>query len=171
MQYRDIKNSHGRWLRGLFGISFLPANLVTSVFNKYASKRYLVNKNQTMNKFINYIKSTYTGPSATFQPSMWSGLNGQVTNNGAEAFHRHFGDLFGYLRSKPSIWHFIRNMKRFNTLKDIKLRSSRPVSQSPSGVSNLLRSYLDKDITVRALLYKLSKKNQPKVKRNYKRKI
>ena len=56
--------------------------------------------------------------------------NGKATNNGAEAFHRHFGDLFGYLRCKPSLFHFLRIISRVNTLKDIKLRSTqKTVSQ------------------------------------------
>ena len=62
-----------------------------------------------------------------FPPTRWAGLQnqGKKTNNGAEAFHRHFGDLFGYTKAKPDIWHYLRNLERFNKLKDTKIRSEK----------------------------------------------
>ena len=98
---------------------------------------------------------------------MWSGQEGRTTNNGAESFHRHFGDLFGYLRSKPSIWHFLRNLKRYNTFKDVKIRSTKAIPLASSETDRLVNLYEAKSLTVRALLYKLSQKNQPKIKKVY----
>ena len=121
---------------------------------------------------ITYVRKTYIN-STTFKPSMWAGLDadGKATNNGAEAFHRHFGDLFGYLRCKPSLFHFLRNVKRYNTLKDIKLRSSRPNMIKASDVENQMALFKNKRINARTLLYRLSKKNQPKTRPIYTRKI
>ncbi len=124
-----------------------------------------------MIKFKKYLVYFYTGTKAVFSPSMWSGQEGRTTNNGAESFHRHFGDLFGYLRSKPSIWHFLRNLKRYNTFKDVKIRSTKAIPLASSETDRLVNLYEAKSLTVRALLYKLSQKNQPKIKKKvYRRK-
>ena len=113
-------------------------------------------------------RRTTSPPLRFFTPSMWSGAGDRVTNNGAEAFHRHFGDLFGYLRCNPTVWHFLRNLKILNVLKDVKLRSSRAEADSNSAteVAHHLELYNTKKITSRALLYTLCKKNQPKIKKN-----
>ena len=47
---------------------------------------------------------------AQFSPQMWAGIKGKTTNNGAEAFHRAFGDIFGYIGSKPNIGHFFEKI-------------------------------------------------------------
>ena len=171
--YRDMKSVHGRWIRGLFGLSVLPASEVHCIFSLYSSNRHLKKPNAQMIKLIKYIKSTYTSKCATFPPSMWAGLDsfGKSTNNGAEAFHRHFGDLFGYLRCKPSLPHFLRNVSAYNTFKDIKLRSSRPGYVTQIDVEQELSLYKANRISVKTLLFTLSKKSQPKIKTYYKRKV
>ena len=103
-----------------------------------------------------------------FPPRMWAGLKGKTTNNGAEAFHRAFGDLFGYLRSKPGIWHFLRNMKRFNT-KSIKMRSKKKVAPVGHNIDEHIESFKSRKTRVGTLLHKLSIKNQPKTRLTYKR--
>ena len=76
-----------------------------------------------------------------FPPVMWAGLEGRTTNNGAEAFHRHFCDLFGYLKSKPVIWHFLRNVEKFNNIKDVKIKSTRPLPADEDSVREVILSY------------------------------
>ena len=64
---------------------------------------------------------------------MWASLITQPftpTNNGAEAFHRHFGDLFGYLKSNPNIFHFIKTIKEYQSHKKIKLNSVKTLPES-----------------------------------------
>ena len=91
---------------------------------------------------------------------MWAGLDaiGKSTNNGAESFHRHFGDLFGYLRCKPSLPHFLRNMAKYNAYKDMKLISFKPSSVNCNEAQGQFSLYQRKRINVRTLLYRLSKK-------------
>ena len=104
---------------------------------------------------------------------MWAGLDsiGKSTNNGEESFHRHFGDLFGYLRCKPTLPHFLRNVEKYNTYKDIKLRSSKAGTVYSCEVEDQMSLFDRKRFNVRTLLYRLSKKNKPKVKSVYKRKM
>ena len=59
---------------------------------------------------------------------MWASLITQPftpTNNGAEAFHRQFGDLFGYLKSHPNMFHFIKIIEEYQSQKQFKLNSVR----------------------------------------------
>ena len=121
---------------------------------------------------VQYLKTYYCIISASFKPEMWAGLDaiGKSTNNGAESFHRHFGDLFGYLRCKPSLPHFLRNMAKYNAYKDMKLISFKPSSVNCNEAQGQFSLYQRKRINVRTLLYRLSKKIQPKLKSVYKRK-
>ena len=121
-----------------------------------------------ISEFIDYLNAHYVGPDALCPPSMWAGTSARLTNNGAEAFHRHFGDLFGYLRANPTVWHFLRNLRIFNVLKDVKLRSFQPEpapKTTEAEVTEQLTLHHQHQLTSRALLYKLSKKNQPKTRK------
>ena len=100
----------------------------------------------------------------SFPPHRWAGLPDKTTNNGAEAFHRHFGDLFGYLKAKPGIWHFLRNLQRFNRLKSIKMRSQKSVKVTTDFWSEAIKNFHDNDITITRLLDILSRKKQPKIR-------
>ena len=94
---------------------------------------------------------------------MWAGLSFKVTNNGAEAFHRHFGDLFGYLKSKPSIWHFLRNMSRFNVIKTVKMHSFKPTQgESEQDNGSLISSFTQKKNQCFKFLTKTFKKKPTK---------
>ena len=108
------------------------------------------------------MRETYTNEDALFPAEMWAGLTGHTTNNGAEAFHRHFGDLFGYLKTEPGIWHFIRNMEHFNIRKDISIRSRKISKKLIDDTNEIIMSYTAKRISVTKLLKKLSMKNKPK---------
>ena len=134
--------------------------------------RFLRNKTNAVKQLCKYLRSNYVLESSTFVPSLWAGLdsNGKATNNGAEAFHRHFGDLFGYLRCKPSLFHFLRIISRVNTLKDIKLRSTQK-TVSQRNCDKDVQLFKSKRINVKTLLSRLSMKNLPKVNKYYKRKV
>ena len=171
--YKNRKSAHSKWLRGIFGLAVLPACEVREIFQLYSSSAFLKNRTRSVAKFCIYMKKTYVSDTATFRPQLWAGLdaNGKATNNGAEAFHRHFGDLFGYLRCKPNLPHFLRIMARYNTHKDIKLRSERQVHVKETNVNRELSLFKRKLINVRTLLYRLSMKNLPKIQGIYKRKV
>ena len=168
-EYKTTSSRIGQWLRGVFGLSLLPQHLVEDTFNSYI--KVLRNPCCKINKFIKYLSEFYIKPSSIFNSSMWAGLSFKVTNNGAEAFHRHFGDLFGYLKSKPSIWHFLRNMSRFNVIKTVKMHSFKPTQgESEQDNGSLISSFTQKKISVSNFLRKLSRKNQPKTLSGNKRK-
>ena len=170
--YSNRKSPLSKWLRGLFGLAMLPAALVPSTFKLYSSARFLRNKTNAVKQLCKYLRSNYVLETSTFVPSLWAGLdsNGKATNNGAEAFHRHFGDLFGYLRCKPSLFHFLRIISRVNTLKDIKLRSTQK-TVSQRNCDKDVQLFKSKRINVKTLLSRLSMKNLPKVNKYYKRKV
>ena len=79
-----------------------------------------VDCDEQIQTFINYLDENYLKDDSHFPPNMWASLLTQdfvSTNNGAEAFHRHFGDLFGYLKSNPDIFYFLYIMKEYQSLK------------------------------------------------------
>ena len=162
VSYMTKESDDGKWLRGLFGLSLVPALIVKDVFKKYCRTRR--GKSSSPKNFKDYIWNTYAKNGATFEVEMWAGLAGRTTNNGPEAFHRHFGDLFGYLKSEPGIWHFIRNMNNYNLHKDIKLRSVKQTKKELYDTNDIIRQYISKEIGVTKLLQKLSMKNRPKCK-------
>ena len=168
-----MDSAHGKWLRGIFGLSVLPSSAMQHIAHENTNSKFLRNPPRPPLKLIACLRTTYTSNVAIFRPSMWAGLDsiGKSTNNGEESFHRHFGDLFGYLRCKPTLPHFLRNVEKYNTYKDIKLRSSKAGTVYSREVEDQMSLFDRKRINVRTLLYRLSKKNQPKVKSVYKRKM
>ena len=103
---------------------------------------------------INYIKSC-----AQYPPALWADLLGTATNNGAESFHRNFGDMFGYLKCKPSIWYFLSNMAFYNVSKALKTKSYKQVKCPSSDHYMLVRSYHGNEINVTSLLRQIFMKN------------
>ena len=161
--YKDIKSREGRWLRRCFGLPLLPPDMVYSVFQKNLLRGSCSNK---LREFKTYLIKRYLKSDSQFPPTRWAGLQatGKKTNNGAEAFHRHFGDLFGYTKSKPDIWHFLRNMERFNKIKDTKIRSEKAEKPVINFWTPLIKNYKLKRLSSNKLLDSLSLKNQPKTK-------
>ena len=134
--------------------------MAKNVFERYCKTPR--GRSDELLSFQNYTRLTYTNDDSTLPVEMWAGLDGCATNNGAEAFHRHFGDLFGYLKTKPGIWHFLRNLKHFNIRKDIKIRSKKLSKRYLDNTNDIVLSYLRKEINVTTLLKKLSMKSKPK---------
>ena len=168
-EYKNVSSRTGRWLRGVFGISLLPSEMVDRVFKSYVKN--IRNPCAKTKKMIAYLSDFYMCTKSKFPPGMWAGIKGKKTNNGAEAFHRAFGDLFGYLRSKPDIWHFLRNMKRFNTIKSIKMRSKKKATPVYHNQDEHIEAFKKNKTRVGTLLHKLAIKNQPKTRLTYKRKF
>ena len=170
-EYKSVNSKTGQWLRGVFGLALLSPELVTKVFKSYV--KILKNPDDKVQKFIDYLSEYYMVSTAQFPPQMWAGIKGKTTNNGAEAFHRAFGDLFGYLRSKPNIGHFLRNMKRFNFWKQSTINTAEAETnivevsaptQAQLDADQQIKLYKCRKIRVTTLLKKLSLKNQPKTR-------
>ena len=159
--YKEASTRDGRWLRRCFSLKLLPASLVESVFEKSVK----LGKLDRAKPFEEYLRAYYIKNDSPFPPSSWAGLKFKTTNNGAESFHRHFGDLFGYLHSKPDIWEFLRTMAIYNVVyKDTKIESKEKKSKKTSDFwSTPIKQYKDKEISVVKLLDSLSNRCQPKI--------
>ena len=121
--------------------------------------------------FMEYILTTYVERNSNFPPTMWAGLEGNATNNGPESFHRVFGDLFGYLKCKPGIWHFLRNMNRFNIIKNIKMISKKQLKSNTNEAEKIILKFMQKKFNVTKMMQQLSALNQPKCRLRRTRKI
>ena len=115
-----MNSAHGKWLRGIFGLSVLPSSAMQHIAHENTNSKFLRNPPRPPLKLIACLRTTYTSNVAIFRPSMWAGLDsiGKSTNNGEESFHRHFGDLFGYLRCKPTLPHFLRNVEKYSVSRN-----------------------------------------------------
>ena len=113
--------------------------------------------------FIFGLLAALINEDSPFPPSSWAGLTFKTTNNGAESFHRHFGDLFGYLHTKPNIWEFLRTIRLYNELKDTKIVSKKTVKETTDFWTIHIEEYVNKKISAVKLLDKLSIKCQPKM--------
>ena len=158
-KYKMAHSPEGRWLRGVFGLPLLPGLMINRAFKLYC--RSPSGRSPALKQFKEYMFAVYIGASATFPITMWADLEGPRTNNGAESFHRHFGDLFGYLKSIPSIWHFLRNMAQWNVIKSIKMNSEKTRKTEENNLSHAILNYLRNNDT-EATLGDLSLRNMPK---------
>ena len=159
-RYKQASSPEGRWLRGVFGLPLLPGIMIEKTFNIYCQTA--AGRSPVLLSFQQYLKQTYIKSLSNFEISMWADIDGPSTNNGAESFHRHFGDLFGYLKSKPTIWHFLRNMGTFNVIKSIKMSSQKKVRVLSNDNNKVILAYLRKKCHVSTLLGQLSLRNLPK---------
>ena len=107
-------------------------------------------KEECAKPFQEYLRSYYIKDDSPFSPSYWAGLKFKTTNNGAESFHRHFGDLFGYLHTKPDIWELLRTMAVYNVVyKDTKINSKEKKSKKISDFwSTPIEQCKDKEISI-----------------------
>ena len=155
--YKDLKSREGRWLRRCFG---LP-EMVKPVFDRSKLRGAC---SPRIKDFETYLNKSYLRQDSLFPPTRWAGLQnqGKKTNNGAEAFHRHFGDLFGYTKAKPDILHYLRNLERFYKLKDTKIRSEKAEKAVNDYWTATIVNYRKNELSALKLLDSLSLKNNQK---------
>ena len=155
--YKDLKSREGRWLRRCFG---LP-EMVKPVFDRSKLRGAC---SPRIKDFETYLIKSYLRQDSLFPPTRWAGLQnqGKKTNNGAEAFQRHFGDLFGYTKAKPDILHYLRNLERFYKLKDTKIRSEKAEKAVNDYWTATIVNYRKNELSALKLLDSLSLKNNQK---------
>ena len=74
--------------------------------------------------FADYMLETYISEEARFPPEMWTAIPNAMperTNNGCEAFHRHFKSSFN--SSHPNIFLFSKALLEQQTLTYIKIQN------------------------------------------------
>jgi hypothetical protein len=78
--------------------------------------------------FADYVLKNYSQQDARFPPKIWANddLNLKRTNNGCEAFHRQFSDMFYH--QPPNIFYFM-DKQTYNYLK-ITASGSPQIAQS-----------------------------------------
>ena len=155
--YKTADSQEGMWLRGLFGLPLLPQMMVQRAFQQYT--RTASGRAVKLKAFQEYFSINYIQKCAQYPPALWADLLGTATNNGAESFHRNFGDMFGYLKCKPSIWYFLSNMAFYNVSKALKTKSYKQVKCPSSDHYMLVRSYHGNEINFTSLLRQIFMKN------------
>ena len=124
----------GNWLLNIFSLPYFEPSHVPAVFKHYF-KPAAPKDNIQLQDFISYLEDNYVNPNSSFPPENWAGLSTtecKTTNNGAESFHLHFGQMFG--SAHPNIYAFLRNWYLWSVYGQIKANSE---SSNPQKVPEL----------------------------------
>ena len=130
--YRHIQEYHlaqdyksktpiGKWLHLTFGLHFLPPAQVGSAFADIIMHEMPEN-HENCTKYADYLTETYIDVDSTFPPHLWAEVPSveKRTNNGPEAFHRHFNATIK--TPHPNIGQFLDFILKLQTTTYIKIR-------------------------------------------------
>ena len=120
--YKDKKSASSKWLKLCFSLPALDADLVGECFSEL-----VLTAPRACKPFIDYLNRWYMKPNSRFPPSMWAGLSTSklpATNNGLEAFHRHYNRLFP--SPHPNIRIFFDKIEHHIWLTKVKSRGCKP---------------------------------------------
>ena len=150
---KDYKKSDSdvtKWLHHFFGLAFLSPDEVSDCFADDLIRD--MPNDKKVEAFADYVLEYYVDDIAKFPPVVWAETPSETrrTNNGPEAFHRHYNDQF--YSSHPSMFVFLDQIVKLQTTTYIKLTSTNTV-QLEVGVTLrkitfLLRSFTSICISV-----------------------
>lgn len=119
--FQDLKSDDGKWLKHLFGLSYLSADDVGDCFvNDFMES---IPSDPRIKKFADYIVDTYVDNESLFPPEKWASYSNyeQVTTNPCESFHSHFNGCF--YKSHPNIYLFVNKLVELQNRIYIKIQS------------------------------------------------
>ena len=105
-QYKDNASVTGKWLHYIFGLTFLPYNMVGDGF--LALMEEAPSDSKIIIEFCDYLVENYIDENCvSYPPYLWAALDTEVvrTTNECEAFHSKFNKLFTSRR--PNIYEFV----------------------------------------------------------------
>lgn len=165
-EFKKSGSDISKWLHHFFGLAFLSPEEVADCFAE--DLIHDMPKDKKVEAFADYVLSTYVDDNALFPPTVWAETptTARRTNNGPEAFHRHYNDQF--YSSHPSMFVFIDNIIKLQATTYIKLRStngtavrSRHNSEKESFAVETYQKYASGELSRREYVCVLSYKFQP----------
>ena len=141
-EYKNQDSVVGKWLKVFFGLSFLAADEVEDAiaFDIFST----MPEDEKAVAFADYVLKNYAMQDSRFPPQIWTefNLNVKRTNNGCEAFHRQFSDMFYH--PHPNIFDFMDKIRLIQTYTYLKIRAS----TRPQAVSQINKANLEKMIDI-----------------------
>lgn len=119
--YNDPESEEGKWLRHIFGLTYLnPEDVGDCVAFDFAADQP---DNPKITSFMNYLVDNYLDENSTFPPAMWAENTSSLarTTNSCEGFHSKFNGMFP--SPHPNINVFISNLKLIQSDTYLKLNS------------------------------------------------
>jgi hypothetical protein len=92
-----------------------------------------IDNHPTLNHYLDYFHDNYVGPTARFQPSLWSVFDRMMenrTNNASENFNSRWAKSLNH--HQPNFWPFVHSLKSEETR--FRLEKAEAESQDPADV-------------------------------------
>jgi hypothetical protein len=142
----------GRWLRYVFGLTFLaPEEVHDALTSDLVPIRPTSEK---LEKFTQYLLTNYINDYASFPPSLWACQTASLerTTNACESFHSRFNDSF--YNTHPDIFSFTERLIEFQTDTYVGIQSlhlpkhvRNTYAACKTHIENLILQYNDNEIT------------------------
>jgi hypothetical protein len=168
-EYKNYGSEISKWLMHFFGLSYLEPS---DVENSFAEDLITdMPADQRVEKFSDYVLSTYIDDTSLFPPSIWAEVpsDSRRTNNGPEAFHSHYNEQF--YNSHPSMFVFMDTLSKIQALTYVKLRSTnseavrtRKEVEKEHFLLEKYRKLVSREITRQQFVFAVSYKCQPLIK-------
>lgn len=139
-----IISAGGRWLRYVFGLTFLDPGEVHDAF--VVDLLPIRPQCEKLAKFTEYLLENYLEDAGRFPPLLWACKTASLerTTNACESFHSRFNDSF--YKTHPDIFSFIDKLIEFQTDTYINIQSLHLVKKVRNSY-NAHKLYIDRLIT------------------------
>lgn len=146
-EYRNHNSIVGNYLKLYFGLQFLDASEVLSMFN--TELYYLIPANvQSIHMFRNYLMDNYIGDNSRFPPKIWASNSNFIyrTTNSCESFHSRFNKSF--YNSHPNIFQFTNVLLSFQNDIYVKIRTANSYTKKMRKETCNKLTYVNNQITL-----------------------
>jgi hypothetical protein len=119
--YKDQQSTVGKWLRNLFGLTFLnPEEVGDCLVEDLISEQP---RDLKINQLLDYLVENYIDNEAAFPPTIWAACDESLsrTTNACESFHSKFNNESS--NPHPNIYTFLNTFKDMQTDTYIKINA------------------------------------------------
>lgn len=120
-EYKNKTSEIGKWLRLIFGLTYLDPNEIGNCFALELFEN-MPNDSRVI-KFSDYLVDNYIAEEAKFPPKIWAENSANIsrTTNACESFHNHFNNSF--YSAHPNLFVLIEKLKEIQIDVYIKIQS------------------------------------------------
>lgn len=122
-EYQDEKSATGKWMRYLFGLSFLKPEEVGECFALDLAEFQPDHMHKAVVNLADYLVKNYIEENSLFPPTIWAEavVTTENSTNACESFHSRFNSNFYSMH--PSLYLFVNVLNNFQTDTYIRINS------------------------------------------------